>query len=250
MSRPWTISSGKWTPDKPDPFVSTTAWKKKRKRYIRSNPHCVISRRIGIYKPVRIVDHVIPRMYGGDKWDDHNLQGLSQYYHSRKTRKENMAEGPLFHKTPEGLPVLQYGKYKPIRGGVHILIIGASGSGKSTIIDHLPHSLYNVIHHIDQTSWSRISAEIDSGGTHLIECVGSHYGLFKILTEVDRSFFVIRIQRDDAMIHRARGIEESQWIESMRRQRLLPADMTIYNDGVTDPGVYANQIINQLNSYD
>ena len=247
MSRPWTTSQNKWTPDKPDPFVSTAKWKRKRKRYIYEHPHCVISRRLGIYKPVKCVDHIIPREYGGDKWDDNNLQGLIQIYHSRKTRKEIQLQGPLFHKTAEGLPVRKYGKPLPVNSGVHIVILGASGSGKSTIIDHLPVSMYDQLHQIDQSSWSRISAEVSQGGTHMIECVGSHYGLFKILSEVDSSFFVIRIQRSDAINHRASGIEESQWQESDRKQRRIPADLTITNDGMTDPAVFANQITHKLN---
>lgn len=71
----------------------TPEWDKYRLMYLKEHPLCVMCESKGIYKPAKIVDHIIPIDGGGDVlfWPQSNHQGLCTSCHSHKT----MTKDPL-----------------------------------------------------------------------------------------------------------------------------------------------------------
>ena len=67
-------------------FYKSRDWTKLSK-YIRSiEPLC----RLCLYKKATMVDHIVPIVYGGDKWDHDNLQALCNRCHGAKTRQDKV----------------------------------------------------------------------------------------------------------------------------------------------------------------
>lgn len=65
-------------------------WEKARKEYIAVHPLCERCKAVGIYRPAKVVDHVIP--HKGNSvlfWDRSNWQSLCSYHHNVKTAKED-----------------------------------------------------------------------------------------------------------------------------------------------------------------
>jgi 5-methylcytosine-specific restriction protein A len=87
--RPWKSESKPNRDRKPDPFYTSTAWRKLRNQYITAQPLCEHCKQAGNYKPAKVVDHIAPRKERPElelDWD--NLQSLCQRCHQQKTAKE------------------------------------------------------------------------------------------------------------------------------------------------------------------
>ncbi|CAK8736870.1 hypothetical protein SODG_001515 [Sodalis praecaptivus] len=65
----------------------SSQWAKYRLSYLKEHPLCVACESNGIYKPAKIVDHIIPVDGGSDVlfWWKDNHQALCMSCHSRKT---------------------------------------------------------------------------------------------------------------------------------------------------------------------
>ena len=71
-------------------FYHSSAWKKLRNRFIRSNPLCVMCEENGRVTPASMVDHITPIKDGGATLDERNLQSLCDPCHNSKTAQEKV----------------------------------------------------------------------------------------------------------------------------------------------------------------
>lgn len=62
-------------PKKRDPELNSR-WSKAARAYLTKHPFCAECRRRGIDTPAVLVDHIVPRLYGGELWDRSIWQGL------------------------------------------------------------------------------------------------------------------------------------------------------------------------------
>ena len=72
---------------KTDLFYLTPRWRKFSKWYRIHHPLCAVCGHTG-----RLVDHVVPVRYGGDPFDEDNVQTLCQRCHNRKTGGERRGD--------------------------------------------------------------------------------------------------------------------------------------------------------------
>lgn len=94
--RPWQskskkvykTKSGRRSNDATDPFYLSTRWRKVRALYLLQHPLCRHCERIGKLTEAKIIDHIIPRQFGGAEYDTDNLQSLCLSCHTRKTNKD------------------------------------------------------------------------------------------------------------------------------------------------------------------
>lgn len=58
-----------------DPQLNSR-WSKAARGFLDKNPWCAECRRRGVDTPAVLVDHIVPRLYGGELWDRSIWQGL------------------------------------------------------------------------------------------------------------------------------------------------------------------------------
>ncbi len=66
-------------------FYNSTAWRKVRANFVKSNPVCVDCLAIGRVTPVDVVDHIEEINDGGATLDPANLQSLCHAHHNKKS---------------------------------------------------------------------------------------------------------------------------------------------------------------------
>ncbi len=212
-----------------DSFYSQKKWKDKRKRYFYSNRWCEIGLRQGYYNEAKELDHIIPMQYGGDPYNDNNLQGLTKRVHTFKTKKEIKAKAPTYEHE-KGLPLRQWGKLIPVGRKPIACIIGPTGSGKSTLLEAMqPEKYWDHIHQIDNTDWTNITYSVKNDpGYHIIECVGAHFAFHRLLQDHGLTFYIIRVDTPiETCIERRPQYSEAEIIRSNDRQKPIPHDLKV-----------------------
>lgn len=71
-------------------LYNTSRWRKLRKEFLAEHQFCEECKKIGVYSPAVIVDHV--KAHKGNErlfWDESNWQGLCKSHHDMKTAKED-----------------------------------------------------------------------------------------------------------------------------------------------------------------
>lgn len=76
-----------------DKFYCSDVWKKLRLKQLAKQPLCEECLRHGKITPAKIVDHIKPINFGGEKLDINNLQSLCVSCHSRKSALEGSTFG-------------------------------------------------------------------------------------------------------------------------------------------------------------
>ena len=69
----------------------TNRWKRIRKVVLDAEPLCTHCKKLGIFRPAKIVDHIKEVVDGGDLFDIDNLEGLCFSHHNTKTAREKKA---------------------------------------------------------------------------------------------------------------------------------------------------------------
>lgn len=69
-------------------FYRTTKWFTRRTAVLLDEPTCRHCKENGRITEARVVDHIIPRSWGGDDYDWDNLQPLCHRCHNIKTNRE------------------------------------------------------------------------------------------------------------------------------------------------------------------
>ncbi len=97
--RSWAIRPKRTTPtgayNDDSAFYNTPAWKKCRTAYMNNHPLCEVSRHEKKFHSGKVLDHIIPRRFGGAPFDERNLMALTKWYHDSKTGKESRKGQPL-----------------------------------------------------------------------------------------------------------------------------------------------------------
>ena len=70
-------------------FYNKPVWKRVRRQVLMSEPLCRLCLADGVFTEANVVDHILPRVDGGDSLSMKNLQPLCYRCHSIKTNKEN-----------------------------------------------------------------------------------------------------------------------------------------------------------------
>ncbi len=71
-----------------DPFYDTGRWRKLTVRHRQEEPLCRSCKSRGIIKAGNLVDHIVAINFGGDEWDEDNLQTLCHSCHQAKRQRE------------------------------------------------------------------------------------------------------------------------------------------------------------------
>lgn len=249
--RPWNIKPDNrksYTAPSKDDWYSSAQWLKRRDIHVRSNPWCVIGRRMGRYEAVQEVDHILPISHGGDRLAADNLQSLTKTRHSIKSTYER--KEPIYEYDPHspGLPLREWGKLVPVGKRPIVAVIGPSGAGKSSIIEAMqPRRYFDHVHHIDGSNWTDITGSLWSEtGFHLLECTGAHFLFKKLLGDCRLSFYIIRVSVSPEEMIRRRGgtIPEAELLDSYNRQLPIPEDLRLR--GVEDVETNARKILEEL----
>ena len=77
-----------WQRSEDNKFYSSREWRAFRASYLKRHPLCIRCKQIGITMPATIVDHIVPIIQGGDKWNENNLQPLCYVHHGKKTARD------------------------------------------------------------------------------------------------------------------------------------------------------------------
>ena len=71
-----------------DPFYDKQRWRDLTISHRKEEPLCRKCKERGIVTAGTLVDHIVPRLEGGDEWDEDNLQTLCDRCHQSKRQSE------------------------------------------------------------------------------------------------------------------------------------------------------------------
>lgn len=69
-------------------FYQSQQWRRVRALFLAQFPLCSDCSKRGMVVAARVVDHIVPINEGGARYDYHNLQGLCDRCHNRKSGRE------------------------------------------------------------------------------------------------------------------------------------------------------------------
>lgn len=89
IKRPWVQERKPFVRDNNNSdFYNSRTWRNLRRRFLDTNPLCVVCKQYDKVNAATVADHIVPINKGGEKLNEDNLQAMCARCHNAKSARD------------------------------------------------------------------------------------------------------------------------------------------------------------------